>query len=69
MNGLQVKAENERFTAVGSQCCQNVKYEILTLSFGRAQKKNCTKKHDTRAAHDHFSLFTQSSLICGIVIS
>ena len=26
-NDFQVKVKNERFTAAGSRCCQNLKYE------------------------------------------
>ena len=32
-NSFNVKAENERFTAAGSCCCQNLKFENSTSSF------------------------------------
>ena len=38
-NGFQVKAENEKFIAVGFRCRQNLKYENFTLSFGRLRQK------------------------------
>ena len=38
-NSFHVKAENERFTAAGSRCRQNFKYENFTPSFGRLRQK------------------------------
>ena len=34
-NGFHVKSKNERFTTAGLRCCQNLKYENFTSSFGR----------------------------------
>ena len=33
-NGFLVKVENETFTAVGSRCRGNLKYDNFTSSFG-----------------------------------
>ena len=38
-NSFHVKAENERFTAAGSRCCENLKYEDVMSSFARLHKK------------------------------
>ena len=38
-NGFHVKEENEMFTAAGSRCCQNLKHENCTSSFGRLRQK------------------------------
>ena len=72
MNCFYAKVKNERFTAAGSRCCQNLKlgslrndhgkckYENLTSSFGRLHAKLATK----RVPHVHidsFSLFNQSN--------
>ena len=38
-NGFHLKAENERFTAGGSGCRQNRKYENFMLSFRRLRQK------------------------------
>ena len=35
MNGFHVKAENERFTAAGLHCHQNLRYENFVPTFGR----------------------------------
>ena len=37
--GDLVMEESSRFTAAGSLCRQNLKYENFTLSFGRLRKK------------------------------
>ena len=57
-DGFHIKANNERFTAVGSQCRQNLKYENFTSSFGRLRQKIAPKK---RAARLSF-LGSQSNL-------
>ena len=38
-NGSHLKAKSERFTAAGSRCRQNLKYENFTSSFGRLRQK------------------------------
>ena len=54
-NGFHVKAKNERFTAAGSRCRQNHKYENFTSLFGRLRlSKNCSKKRAARAARIFF---------------
>ena len=53
-NGFHVKAKNERFTAAGSRCRQNLKNDNSTSSFGSLPKKNCTKKRAARAARLFF---------------
>ena len=40
---FHVKVKNERFTAAGSRCRQNLKYESLTTSFGRLRQKIAPK--------------------------
>ena len=42
-NGFHVKAENEKFIAVGLRCRQNHKYENFTPCFGRL-RQNLRKK-------------------------
>ena len=37
-NGFHVKANSERFTVASSRCCQNLKYENFTSSFGRLRQ-------------------------------
>ena len=39
-NGCHEKLENERFSAAGSRCRQNLKFEIFTASFGRVRQRN-----------------------------
>ena len=58
-NGLDAKAKNEKFNAVGSRCRQNLKYENLTSSFGRLRQKNATKSLP-HMQHDYFSSFNRS---------
>ena len=38
-NAFHVKAKNERFTAVGSHCRQNLKYEHFMSLFGPVRQK------------------------------
>ena len=52
-NGFHVKAENERFTAAGSRCRQNLKYETFTLSFDRLRKTNAPKSV-LHMQHDYY---------------
>ena len=51
-NGFHVKARNEKFTAVGSFCRQNLKHENFTSSFGRLRQKIAPKI----VPHDYISL-------------
>ena len=39
-NGHLGKAEDERFDVAGSRCCQNLKSENFTSSFGRPRQRN-----------------------------
>ena len=56
---LHVKAKNKRFTAAGSHCRQNPKYENFTLSLGRLCRKIAPKALP-HVQHDYFSSFNQS---------
>ena len=58
-NGFHVKAKNGRFTAPGSRCRQNLKYENFTSLFGRLRQKIAAKSVP-HVQHDYFSLFNQS---------
>ena len=60
-NGFHVQANNERFTAAGSQCCHNLKYENFTSSFGRLRQKTAPKSVP-HVQHDYFSSLSQSNL-------
>ena len=63
-NGFHAKAKNERFTAVGWRCCQNLKNENFTPLFGRLrQKENCTKKRTARAPRLFFLVQEIKALI------
>ena len=55
-NGFHVKAKNERFTAAGSRCGQNHKYENFTSLFGRLRQKIAAKGVQ-HVQHDYFFLF------------
>ena len=57
-NGFHVKAKSERFTAASSHCCQNLKYENFTSSFGRLRQK-IAPKCVPHVQHDYFSSFNQ----------
>ena len=59
-NGFHVKAENERFTAAGSRCRQNLKNENFTSSFGRLRQQ-IAPKSVPHVQHDYFSSFNQSN--------
>ena len=60
-NGFHVKETNERFTAAGLRCHQNLKYEHFKSS------TNCTKKRAARAAWLFFLIQPIKSLNCGVV--
>ena len=50
-NSFHVKAENEIFTAAGSCCRQNLKYENFThVVVWKTTSKNCTKERAARVA-------------------
>ena len=55
-NGFHAKAKNERFTAAGLRCRQNLKYEHVTSLFGRLNQ-NIAARSVPHVHHDHFSLF------------
>ena len=59
-NGFHMKAENERFTASGSRCRQNLKYENFTSSFARL-RQNIAPKSVPHVQHDYFSSSNQSN--------
>ena len=59
-NGFHVKAKGERFTAAGSRCRQNLKYENFTSSLGRL-RQNIAPKSVPHVQHDYFSSFNQSN--------
>ena len=54
MNGFHIKVEKEKFSAVGSCCCQ--KFKTFTPLFGSQCKKNCSK--EPHMDHDYFSLYS-----------
>ena len=56
-NGFHARAKNERFTAAGLRCRQNLKNENFTSSFGRLRQNIATKS----VLHDYFSSFNQSN--------
>ena len=60
MNGFHVKAKNERFTAASSRCCQNLKCENFTSSFGRL-RQNIAPNIVPHVQHDYFSSFNQAN--------
>ena len=55
-NGFHVKAKNGRFTAPGSRCRRNLKYENFTSLFGRLRQKIAAKSVP-HVQHDYFFLF------------
>ena len=57
MNTFHVKVKNERFTAAGSHCRQNLKNENL-MSFGRLRQKIAPKSM-RHVQHNYFSSFNQ----------
>ena len=52
--------KKERYSACGSRCCQNFKYEIFTSSFGRLRQQ-IAPKSVPHVQHDYFSSFNQSN--------
>jgi len=55
-NSFHVKAKNERFTAAGSRCRNNLKYENLTSSFG-GLRRGFALGGVLRVQHDCFTSF------------
>ena len=43
-NAFHLKPENERFTAAGSRCRWNLKYEYFASSFGRRLRQKIAPK-------------------------
>ena len=69
-DSFHIKAEKERFSAVGSRCRQNLKYENFSSSFDKLRQRSVPKSVP-HVQHDYFSLFNQSikSLVCGAVVA
>ena len=68
-NGFHIKAENERFSTVGSPCRENIEFENFTSSFGRLPNKNCTKERAALAARSFFRLQPIIFVICDVVVA
>ena len=58
-NGFYIEGKNERFSACGSHCRQNFKYEIFTSSFGRLRQQ-IAPQSVPHVQHDYFSSFNRS---------
>ena len=69
-NGFHGKAKNERFTAAGSRCRQNLKNDNFTSSFGRLRQK-IAPKSVPHVQQDYISFLIQpiKSLMCGVVVA
>ena len=67
IHGFHARAKNERFTAAGLRCHQNLKYEHVTLLFGHYIKKLQQKACCTCTT----IIFLQpiKSLSCGVVVT
>ena len=68
-NGFHARAKNERFTAAGLRCRQNLKNENFTSSFGRLRQNIATKKRTARAARLFFLIQPIKSFICDVVVA
>ena len=68
-NGFHAKAKNERFTAAGSRCCQNLEKRKISRRHLADYVKNYTKKHAARAARLFFLIQPIKSFICGVVVA
>ena len=67
--GFPVKADNENFTAAGSNCSQHLKYENSKSSFGGRRQK-IARKSVSHVQHDLFFLIQPIiSLICGVAVA
>ena len=58
-NGFHVEAKNGRFTAAGSRCCQNLKYEISRRRL--ADYVKLAPNSVPHVQHNYFSSFNQSN--------
>ena len=67
-NGFHAKAKNERFTATGSCCRQNLKNRNISRRRLPDYVKHCTKRHAARAARLFFLGQSSISLIYGVNI-
>jgi len=63
------KKKNERFTAASLRCCQNLKNENFTSSFGRLGQKVSPKNRAPRAARLFTLIQPIKSLICDVVVA
>ena len=68
-NGLHAKAKNERFTAAGSRCRQNLKMNISRCCLAKHYVKTLTKKRAARAARLFFFIQSIKSLIFDLVVA
>ena len=59
-NSFLAKAKNERFSAAGSRCRQNLKNENFTSLVGRLRQK-FSPKSVPHVQHDYFPSFNQSN--------
>ena len=59
-NGFHATEKNERFTAAGSRCRQNLKYENFTSPFSRLRQK-IAPKSVPHVQRDYSSPFNQSN--------
>lgn len=66
-HGFHGKAENEKLTAAGSRCRENLKYKSF-MSFARLHKK-CTKDRAARAEQLFFLGQPIVSLRCGVIVA
>ena len=67
--GFPIKAENESFTAAGSNCSQHLKCGNSKSSFGRLRQKIASKSVP-HVQHDLFFLIQLIiSLNCGVVVA
>ena len=68
-NCFHINEENERYTATGSRCRQNLKFKIFKLPFDIPREKNCSRRRAARAARLFFLIQPITSLICAILLS
>ena len=59
-SGFHAKAKNERFTAAGLRCRENLKNENFTLLFGRLRQQ-ISPKSVPHVQHDYFPSLNQSN--------
>lgn len=64
-NGFHGKAKNDKSTAAGWRCRQNLSDENFASLSSRLRLR-CVPKSEPLAKHGYFSSFNQSSLICGV---